>query len=688
MGIDSVAMGTLPIERLPIKDVEKTDEFGKSLKDVVNRGTVPAETTMVANMNFVRNYSRDVNMGMAPMDSQSDQRQPMPSSQPTADAVHRFEAIMNDPMPEEVLPKSKGAPSVDPLFAPTIGGTVFLNANSNILPVSEPKEAWIEGERIIPVQTGTVPVEETRSIEEPRSIVAEVKVHAAVEPVPTEIKEVVEPVLTEVREAIGTVVSAEIMGTVPTEQLPVDDVEKAADETMSAHVLHGTANLETLDQSSQIPVDSINHKSQVSADIDGQLTPEAHEITAKTITDVSVGTIPVNVADVTDPKIVDVGTIPVEIKPIEQIGAGTVPVGMTIDTIGHKSQIPTNIDGQLKPDAHEITAKTIVDVNAGTVPVNVAEGTDPKIVDVGNVPVGVAVDTGSVPVDVARRIDPKIVDVKTVPVEIKPVEQNDAWTVPVGITIDTIGHKSQISTDSDGRLTLDTHEITAKTIVDVNAGPVPVNVAEGTTPKIVEGTDPKIVEGRDPKVVDAWTVPVGTVPVEIKPVEQKDVGTVPTKDYVKNEGIGPKETVTVHKEIKVAEEDVRPQVLPSTEPMVQVFDNQGVQKADIGATHLQSVQELIEVVKTVSEQIEVRPALVRGEEEVVIHLKPTMLDGSEIRMFAKDGVLTLEITPSTPTAEQLVARNVPQLERALAEHIPAFHGFTVAVKRGKNNESK
>ena len=219
-------------------------------------------------------------------------------------------------------------------------------------------------------------------------------------------------------------------------------------------------------------------------------------------------------------------------------------------------------------------------------------------------------------------------------------------------------------------------------------GTIPVNVAEGTTPKIVEGTDPKIVEGRDPKVIDAWTVPVGTVPVEIKPVEQKDVGTVPTKDYVKNEGIAPKETVTVHKEIKVAEEEVRPQVLPSTEPMVQVFDNQGVQKADIGATHLQSVQELIEVVKTVSEQIEVRPALVRGEEEVVIHLKPTMLDGSEIRMFAKDGVLTLEITPSTPTAEQLVARNVPQLERALAEHIPAFHGFTVAVKRGKNNESK
>ena len=94
------------------------------------------------------------------------------------------------------------------------------------------------------------------------------------------------------------------------------------------------------------------------------------------------------------------------------------------------------------------------------------------------------------------------------------------------------------------------------------------------------------------------------------------------------------------------------------------------------------------IIEAVSEQIEVRPAMVRGEEEVVIRLKPTVLGGSEIKLSAKDGILSLEITPATPVAEQLVARNIPQLERALAEHIPAFHGFTVAVKRGRNNEGK
>ena len=94
------------------------------------------------------------------------------------------------------------------------------------------------------------------------------------------------------------------------------------------------------------------------------------------------------------------------------------------------------------------------------------------------------------------------------------------------------------------------------------------------------------------------------------------------------------------------------------------------------------------IIEAVSEQIEVCPAMVRGEEEVVIRLKPTVLGGSEIKLSAKDGILSLEITPATPVAEQLVARNIPQLERALAEHIPAFHGFTVAVKRGRNNEGK
>jgi flagellar hook-length control protein FliK len=95
-----------------------------------------------------------------------------------------------------------------------------------------------------------------------------------------------------------------------------------------------------------------------------------------------------------------------------------------------------------------------------------------------------------------------------------------------------------------------------------------------------------------------------------------------------------------------------------------------------------------EIVEAVSEEIEVVPSLVKGDEEVIIHLKPTVLDGSEIRMSAKEGVLTLEIAPATQEAARAVERSIPQLERALAEHVTVFHGFSVAVKKGKSDEAK
>ena len=109
---------------------------------------------------------------------------------------------------------------------------------------------------------------------------------------------------------------------------------------------------------------------------------------------------------------------------------------------------------------------------------------------------------------------------------------------------------------------------------------------------------------------------------------------------------------------------------------------------DASARTAEIAETVSRIIEAVSEQIEVRPAMVRGEEEVVIRLKPTVLGGSEIKLSAKDGILSLEITPATPAAEQLVARNVPQLERALAEHVPAFRGFTVTVRRGRDDESK
>ena len=95
------------------------------------------------------------------------------------------------------------------------------------------------------------------------------------------------------------------------------------------------------------------------------------------------------------------------------------------------------------------------------------------------------------------------------------------------------------------------------------------------------------------------------------------------------------------------------------------------------------------IVEAVTEQIVVTPALTHGDCDVRIILKPTVLEGSEILMTAKDGALTVAIAPTTPEVEHLVAVALPRLETALAEHVSAFRhvAVTIVQKKGKANEA-
>ena len=114
--------------------------------------------------------------------------------------------------------------------------------------------------------------------------------------------------------------------------------------------------------------------------------------------------------------------------------------------------------------------------------------------------------------------------------------------------------------------------------------------------------------------------------------------------------------------------------------------------ADVAAASartMEIVSAVEEIVEAVSAQIIVTPSLVKGEGEVVIRLKPTVLDGSEVKLSAKDNVFSVVIAPATTEVAQIATAAIPQLEKALAEHIPAFGLISVAVtKKGKLDESK
>ena len=115
-----------------------------------------------------------------------------------------------------------------------------------------------------------------------------------------------------------------------------------------------------------------------------------------------------------------------------------------------------------------------------------------------------------------------------------------------------------------------------------------------------------------------------------------------------------------------------------------------VASAAAATARTESIAETVDkIAEAVAGQIVVTPALAHGDGNVRITLKPTVLDGSEISVTAKDGTLSVAVVPATPEAGRLAAVALPRLETALAEHASAFRHVAVAIvqKKGKANET-
>ena len=101
---------------------------------------------------------------------------------------------------------------------------------------------------------------------------------------------------------------------------------------------------------------------------------------------------------------------------------------------------------------------------------------------------------------------------------------------------------------------------------------------------------------------------------------------------------------------------------------------------------------IVETVNAVSEavvaEIAATPAIVRGEGEVRIKLRPSVLGGSEILLSARDGALSVEITPATPEAARMAAAALPRLEEALAAHAHSFNRVAVSLASQKERNKR
>lgn len=96
-----------------------------------------------------------------------------------------------------------------------------------------------------------------------------------------------------------------------------------------------------------------------------------------------------------------------------------------------------------------------------------------------------------------------------------------------------------------------------------------------------------------------------------------------------------------------------------------------------------------EIAEIVVREIELSPTLAAGGNgEMTIRLKPTVLDGSEIKFSVAGESLSLVIAPATAQAAAAISGNINQLEAALAAHAPAFRQVTVAVAANESTVRK
>ncbi len=156
----------------------------------------------------------------------------------------------------------------------------------------------------------------------------------------------------------------------------------------------------------------------------------------------------------------------------------------------------------------------------------------------------------------------------------------------------------------------------------------------------------------------------------------------------------PEEEVVAFEAKKAAPSPLQAMPVVATADTVGTGDAQSAMAREVSAVSAASarteavVEVVNELIEAVVSQISVTPSLVKGEGEVLMTLKANVLDGSDIRLSAKDGSLSVVVTPATPEAAQAVAAAVPRLEVALAEHVPTFSQVAVKLvsRKGSSDE--
>ena len=218
----------------------------------------------------------------------------------------------------------------------------------------------------------------------------------------------------------------------------------------------------------------------------------------------------------------------------------------------------------------------------------------------------------------------------------------------------------------------------------------------------------ELSRSQDVRVEVAPEKPVQEMPIQEKPIQEKPIlkepfieksvpeKSVPEKPVLEKPVSGKLETekpqsvdkpqVLVAAPISAPPADIA--AIPQSVEVQQVASIDSARTEAVVSKVAKAVEIVNQIVETIVSEISVTPALAQGDGEVLITLKPTVLDGSELRLTAKAGELTVSIAPTTVESAQIVQQNLPRLETALAEHAPSFHHVAVVIANAKKGKEK
>ena len=189
---------------------------------------------------------------------------------------------------------------------------------------------------------------------------------------------------------------------------------------------------------------------------------------------------------------------------------------------------------------------------------------------------------------------------------------------------------------------------------------------------------PEMPKGRLPIVPPDASVPAtvdslkAAIAENAKLMPQVKSGMPVEKGQMSRDADGPEASVVLQAAPGVAEPAIAAEVTVKTVTHAAVDGVESVRRV----ARVTGTDVLVEAAHAVVDTMMVSPGLMRGEGEVRVVLKPEVLAGTELRISASGGTLSVEFMPKAGPIAEFLTANQPQLVQRLAEKI---HNFQIAV---------